>query len=540
MKNVVYARKSSESEDRQVQSIEDQVAALKETAMRDGVHIDEVLTESRSAKEPYTRPVFESLVADVRRGEVGHLYTWSINRLSRNLVDGNVVAHFLQAGRLAAIRTVDRVYRPEDSVLLITLENGMSTSFIQDLRKSVRRGLGSKAAKGWAPWRAPIGYLNNRLTKQIEPDPERFHLVRKGWELMLSGAYTVNEVWQELTRLGLTSNLKGREGMPVSRTVLFQVFGNTFYAGRLQYQSATHDGKHLPMVSEAEYAAVQRALGRSPDRRKRKHDFEYSGVFRCGVCGCSIIGEAKVKRLASGAERRYTYYHCTNGKGVCDKRSVEEEAVKAAVDGAVSRIRLPQKFVDWATDELAKLASCEGETAGAGSASLSRREEAQQARLSRLHHMRLDGEVSADEYRTLKASIELELSSIRAASSLIENQGQDVLHLLNRSLSACGFAGDFLELGVMEQRARLRALGDQHFLTRGKVEIRLHPHLQKIAAFEPPEDSSGWPKSGDDLPSNSRWYSLLDGMRKIAQAELLRDGATRMETCSGVAHSNRQ
>lgn len=55
MATVIYARKSSESEDRQVQSLDDQVRELLALAKRDGIQVAEVIQEARSAKDPETR-----------------------------------------------------------------------------------------------------------------------------------------------------------------------------------------------------------------------------------------------------------------------------------------------------------------------------------------------------------------------------------------------------------------------------------------------------------------------------------------------------
>jgi DNA invertase Pin-like site-specific DNA recombinase len=69
IKYILYARKSSEDKDRQIQSIENQVKILKELTLSLGLSIAEVLTESKSAKAPNNRPVFESMVQKIENGE---------------------------------------------------------------------------------------------------------------------------------------------------------------------------------------------------------------------------------------------------------------------------------------------------------------------------------------------------------------------------------------------------------------------------------------------------------------------------------------
>lgn len=133
----IYARKSSESEDRQVQSIEDQVNRLKELANSLGITIKDVLTEAKSAKKPYCRPVFDDMLKRIEKGEADGILCWQINRLSRNPIDSGTISWMLQQGIIKCIQTIDRQYLPDDNVLLFNVESGMANQFIIDLRKIV-------------------------------------------------------------------------------------------------------------------------------------------------------------------------------------------------------------------------------------------------------------------------------------------------------------------------------------------------------------------------------------------------------------------
>ncbi len=75
----LYARKSSESEDRQVQSIDDQVNRLKELASSQGIKIKEILVESKSAKKPDNRPVFAHMIERIKGGEAQGILCWQPN-----------------------------------------------------------------------------------------------------------------------------------------------------------------------------------------------------------------------------------------------------------------------------------------------------------------------------------------------------------------------------------------------------------------------------------------------------------------------------
>src|SRR3989338_5906698 len=90
MRYVIYCRKSTESEDRQVLSIEAQERELFEIAQKNGLEVVNVFKESKSAKD-VGRPVFAELLTYIRKGNADAILTWKIDRLARNLIDGGAI-----------------------------------------------------------------------------------------------------------------------------------------------------------------------------------------------------------------------------------------------------------------------------------------------------------------------------------------------------------------------------------------------------------------------------------------------------------------
>ena len=66
-KFLIYARKSTDSEDRQVRSINDQIDELKELAKKENLEIVDILVEKQTAKKP-GRPVFAEMLKKNRSG----------------------------------------------------------------------------------------------------------------------------------------------------------------------------------------------------------------------------------------------------------------------------------------------------------------------------------------------------------------------------------------------------------------------------------------------------------------------------------------
>src|SRR3989338_3914900 len=156
----LYARKSTDVEDKQVLSIEAQLSELRALAKREGLEIAEEFVEKRSAKMP-GRPVFMDMIARIQRKEAQGVVCWKIDRLARNPVDGGQIQWLLQNGTIAHIQTHDRAYYPADNVMLMSVEFGMANQYIRDLSVNTARGLRAKARRGDFPGTAPAGYRND-------------------------------------------------------------------------------------------------------------------------------------------------------------------------------------------------------------------------------------------------------------------------------------------------------------------------------------------------------------------------------------------
>lgn len=523
MKTAIYARKSSESEDRQVQSLEDQLKVLKQVASREGMTIVEEYIEAKSAKEAGNRPIFSKMLEDVLKGKVECILVWHINRLSRNSFDGGHVAYLLQMGKLRCIRTPDRTYLPEDSALLLAVETGMATSFIQDLRKAVIRGLQSKASKGWFPGKAPVGYLNNPITREIDIDPERFDLVHQGWNLVRTGQYNMTELLVILRSRGLT--IYGKRGKPrqLSRSTLYALLSNTFYTGVFSFDGTIYQGKHTPMVSESEFNEVQRLLGRDVDRRPRENGSAlFAGVLRCSTCNCQIVSETKVKSYPrTGRTVSYTYYHCSNARGGCRKAGVREEDLSAAFQAEFDRLILPQPLVMWAQIEC--LRQCEEETVNSahGVSNGASRREKLLTRLHRLHEMRLDGELDFDEYDQLKRAISGELKEVEEVIEQTASLQVRIAEYVSKRLDLIKRASEYSNVDDVAKRAMALELGDQHYLNLKTILIHVSPILRKLASVEPPNLSSESLDQGGDRSVSSVWCTFIQDIRSTAEMEVL-------------------
>lgn len=393
LKYFIYARRSSEAEDRQVLSLDAQVDEIRRTAARSGLQIlGEPFLESKSAKAP-GRKVFNEVLDRIEKSEAQGILCWKIDRLARNPVDAGRVSWMLQKGIIGHIKTIERDYFPQDNVLLTSLEFASANQFIRDLSTNVKRGLRAKTMQGWRNGVAPIGYLNNVYSlkgeKTIVPDPERFDLVKRIFEEYIAGHYSVRQLYVQAKKWGLrTRQTKRQGGKAVSMAGIYRLLTEPFYTG--YFAARNHDtgekelvkGAHEPMITMDQFELMQRKLGRKGKAHPRNnHFFPFIGRTECGECESMVTAEEKHQIICDSCKYKfaspkrdacpkcnrkiadmedptalhYIYYHCTKRKNPkCSQKSIRVEDLEAILDSALARFELSSAFTQWALEELAK------------------------------------------------------------------------------------------------------------------------------------------------------------------------------------------
>lgn len=452
-------------------SIESQIKELTELTKRLNLTVSETLTESRSAKYP-GRPLFGQLMKKVSRGEVKGIISWKLDRLARNPMDGASIVWALDQGKIQEIITPSNHLRNNSNdKFLMQLEFGMAKKYVDDLSDNVRRGLRMKLEKGWLPGKAPLGYLNEPRERTIIPDPERFTVVRKLWNLLLEGILPLRIHRIASEELGLRSRTRtGRMGNPLSVSFIYKLFSNPFYYGLIQRKEGVFRGKHQAMITEEEFWRAQEILGHKGKPRPKTHSFAFTGLIRCGECGCGITAEEKTNRYGS----HYTYYHCTKKKvgANCAQKVVQEHELERQMIGYLERIHLPKKSFDLAMEYLRKENKDDEEQQKTYAASVEKAYRNCVRKFETLTQMRLDELISDEEFmaqkrKMLDEKIRLEesLTHIRDGVDMTESMIEHTFTFAHDALK------QFKEGTPEVRKSIIREIGSNLLLRDKKLSI---------------------------------------------------------------------
>ena len=345
IKYVLYARKSTESEERQVLSIDSQVKEMLELAERDGLEVVEIRRESHSAKESGQRPVYKEILEDVRRGRFNGILTWAPDRLSRNAGDLGSIVDLMDQQLLMEIRTYGQQFKnsPNEKFLLMIL---CSQAKLENDNKSinVKRGLRTRVEMGLWPGPAPTGYMKEkRMDRKCETllDLERAPIIKKMFEKVAYEHWSGRKIYNWLK---FDLNLRTAVGKKhLSLGNIYKVLDNTFYYGVFEYPRRSgnwYTGKHEPIVTKELFDLVQAQI-KSNVLRVENKEFAFTKMMLCGLCGSGISADEKFKKLKNGGVARYVYYGCTKARGVdCKCGYTEERELLKQFNELIEKINL--------------------------------------------------------------------------------------------------------------------------------------------------------------------------------------------------------
>ncbi len=482
-KYFIYARKSTDVEDKQVLSIEAQLVELREYAKRENLHIAAEFIEKKSAKTT-GRPTFGKLLAEIEKNG-GNILAWHPDRLARNSVDGGQIVYLLDAGKIGTLKFPSFWFEnTSQGKFMLSIAFGQSKYYVDNLSENTKRGLRQKVRLGLYPSHAPIGYINDVRSKTVIVNKRLAPVVLAAFELYAQGNQTLENVAVFMKSKGIAT----KSGKQLTKDQIKRILANPFYYGHFRYCGEVYEGKHKAIIEKRLFDRVQTVIAKRCHPQKGATAPQvFCGLLTCATCNMAITAEKKIKHQKNGNTHEYIYYRCTRKHKTitCKEPPVTEPDLAAQLSDILQGYALPQ---DWATT-LGKMLD-EDEQKAEQSASVfvanaQTRLANLQSKLQRLLDGYLDQDIDQQTYRTRQGELMSEKKSLEEQIGKLTLAGkawvEPMRQWLKQAVSLCEIAksGDFVAI----KDAFLKIDGLNLFLNSKKAQPTAAQN-----SFLPPEN----------------------------------------------------
>ncbi len=482
MRYILYARKSTEDEDRQILSIEAQVFELKELAAKEKLEIVASFQEAKTAKEP-GRIKFAEMLSLIEKGKAEGILSWNPDRLARNSVDGGSIIHMIDRGLIKTLKFPTFWFEPTpQGLFMLQIAFGQSKYYVDSLRENVTRGMRQKIRNGVWPVLAPLGYLNNPKTRGIDIDNEKSLKVKKILELYATGNYNLRELAEWCKRVNLKSNL----GRDISISQVHKLLQNVFYIGLMKYKGEIYEATHEPLISKKLFDKVQQIMREKGKPQKvKKHNFDFLGLMKC-PCSAAITAEKKIK--PSG--REYVYYRCTKKKGPCrEKHFLRQEELYQQIKSFLQKVSLSSHDTKRVLTELDKEESNAKEQAKTTIQNLKTSFSEIEQKLEKLLDIYLEETITAEEYTSRKEKLVKQKVGLQEQIRDFEQKGLSWLEPAREFVLSLNQATKLLETeNKTEMTTFLKNIGSNCILQNR--QLIFSPKIQYKLAAERSEAAS--------------------------------------------------
>lgn len=484
-----YIRKSTEEENRQILSRESQETELRKLAESRGDIIEEenIYRESHSAGTAGKRSLFNDLLERVVSGEIYTIYTWDWDRLVRNMTEGGFLCQLLLERKVVVV-TPKQVYDSTTDVIVPAIWSAQATGERLKLIERIKRGIGAKIARGFYNWRAPVGYINSgkiKGHKSIEPDPIKASLVKllfleatkgNGLKSLVPYAQTIGLVGQ------LTKNLE----KPLTPHGISSILSNPIYYGYMRYKENLYQGTFEPLISKELWDTVQSTIHRQYVPRPKIRNLPFRGIMTCPECGSAITACVK--------KGKYIYNHCGKRRGVkCRQPMIQSRYIEEQFREIISNLHISEAMCRDGIEYLRGKHSEKVALQIAITDNLQAEEKRLEERLNRLFEMRLDGDISKDQYDAKKLDIELEVQSVKARRAARDNNSLNWLEQAESLLELAMDLPKIFDAATQEEKEQLiKLVGWNYKLDNKKVLWEYKKPFSYIAEKESGMDWWSW------------------------------------------------
>jgi DNA invertase Pin-like site-specific DNA recombinase len=337
---VIYARKSSESEEKQVRSLGDQNSECEDLANRLGLNIVDTINEAESAKEPDIRPKFRAMVEGFKQGKYEGIIAWHPDRLARNMKDAGELIDLLDKQIIKDLKFVSFTFENNTTgKMLLGISFVLSKQYSDQLSDNVLRGNKRSVEEGKYINKGKHGYYKDR-NQFLRPDGNNFVLIKNAFQMRKQGA-TLQAIVEYLNN-NKYSVKRGKDDqhkvykIDIKRVADF--LKDPSYTGVLLHGSNIVDltavYNFVPAVSVDDFMEINKTAPFSRAFKLARKQYKpesikadlMRGMVICEGCGEPMAAGLTSKKTNEG-KRQYFYYRCETSECPFQNKSVRAKVI---------------------------------------------------------------------------------------------------------------------------------------------------------------------------------------------------------------------
>jgi DNA invertase Pin-like site-specific DNA recombinase len=401
-------------------SLKQQLDAIERYAAKESLKIVEHFEEKKTAAKR-GRPIFSRMLRLLRAHKASGVLMHKIDRSARNLKDWAELGELLDGGIEVHFVNESLDLSSRGGRLSADIQAVVAADYIRNLREETIKGFYGRLKQGFYPMPAPFGYLDNGAGKAKTPDPMRFPLIKRAFELYASGKYSQAALGDKLYRLGLRT----KNGKKLNQTLLGRMLRSPFYMGliRINKTKETFLGVHQALISKSLFEQVQRVLSGNFNGIRVKHDFPFRRLFWCKLCGRSLIPER---------QKSHVYYRCQNKH--CPTKGIREESLEQGIIEKLHGIDLKPEQHEYLKQKFDELQRNWGQNRTHAIEAVEIKLSQVKDRLNRLTDAYLDSVIDHETFEQRKTALLMERRGIEDQIQGLQNGSPELPKKLGRSL----------------------------------------------------------------------------------------------------------
>lgn len=416
-KALIYCRVSTDEQAEKGYSLEAQEKLCRSFAEGNGYNITGVYRDEGRSGTSLDRPAIKELLSNCQGdNSINAVIVQETDRLARNTKDHLTIKALLQKTDVKLISVAQPMLDDSPEGNMIDTILASVNQFQSDINsRKTKKGLQEKFDEGWWPGLAPLGYLNvadgqssneRKARKIVKKDPERWYLIKEGFEMYLTGKYSADHINDILYQKGLRS----RTGKKIPHSIIVsKILKNPFYTGLMRWNRQEKMGNHTPMISQSQHNHILQIIASHNNYacRRRKHSFLLRGFIFCNQCGQRYTAERH-------SEKNKEYYHCASSRKHSSKgQNIEVSLLEKEIEEQFKKIQFSADFIELVLKRLGELYHQQQEVITQQSQALYNKKKAIELKRNKVEEKLLSGVLSDDDFVRLRDDFRSRLDSVQ-------------------------------------------------------------------------------------------------------------------------------